>query len=108
MEQRSTTKESAVLFHRRALVLTAAAAYRPIHYTQSKIPFPDGLVQEGLALLQVQSCVRLKERVHVIIPHVIICTYIRVILLSNEYTGVCNDTISKLYGTPLKRVLNIK
>ena len=43
-----TIKELAVLSHRRAPVLTAAVAYRPIYYTCGKIPIPDGLVQEGL------------------------------------------------------------
>lgn len=42
-----TIKELAALSHRRAPVLTAAAAYRPIYYTHGKIPIPDGLVQEG-------------------------------------------------------------
>lgn len=27
----------------------SAAAHRPIYYTHSKIPIPDGLVQEGLS-----------------------------------------------------------
>lgn len=31
-----------------ALVLSAAVAYRPMHYMHSEIPIPDGLVQEGL------------------------------------------------------------
>lgn len=42
-------KELAVLYHCRTCVLRTAAAYRPIYYTHSKIPTPDGLVQVGLS-----------------------------------------------------------
>lgn len=64
-------KESVVPSRYGAVVLTAAEAYRAIHYTQ-QIPIPDGLVQEGLAGLdsaagaQLHQTKRWLESVHII------------------------------------------
>lgn len=109
IEQRRTIKELAVLYHRRALVLTAAAAYRPIYYKQRKIPF------QMVWCRRIKLCCRCKasskrwlQSVHVIITSCYLCTCMRVISLNNAYFGVCNYTISKLLSRSLKRTEDIK